>query len=104
MKKSDYYIAYIYGFKKVYGHVFEEDGFKFGIGKTGEDGTWRVTDVASGIAVDKSYTFKKDALAAFKKNKAAIITKLNKLINDNDKESEWYRNHVIKLEKYKENQ
>ena len=76
MKKSDYYTAYIYGFKKVYGHVFEVDGFKFGIGKTGEGGTWIVTDVATGIAVDKSYQHRKDALAAFKKNKDAIIARL----------------------------
>ena len=104
MKKSDYYTAYIYGFKKVYGHVFEMDGFKFGIAKTGEGGTWIGTDVATGIAVDKSYQHRKDALAAFKKNKDAIIARLEELINNNGNDSESYRKLMIKLEKFKENQ
>ena len=103
MKKSDYYTAYIYGFKKVYGHVFEVDGFKFGIGKTGEGGTWIVTDVATGIAVDKSYPLKKEAIASFEDKKDAIVAKLKGFLVNNNKESERYRNLMIKLEEHRKN-
>ena len=108
-KKGDFYITCFYKnlgsnyhFTKVSGTVFKVDDengavWRFGIAKV--DNHYKVTDIASGMAVTSWHDKKKDCLAEFERREKVIIDKLNEAMNSD----EHYRFYVLRLEeKYKE--
>ena len=104
-KKGDFYITCFYKnlgsnyhFTKVSGTVFKVDDengavWRFGIAKV--DNHYKVTDIASGMAVTSWHDRKKDTFEEFERREKTILEKLNNAMNSDN----GYRKFVLELEK-----
>lgn len=103
--KGEYYIACFRKnmggncfFQKIKGSIFEVDDengavWRFGIAKV--DNHYKVTDIASGMAVTLWHDRKKDAMWEFERREKTILEKLNNAMNSDN----GYRKFVLELEK-----